>query len=122
MNLSSIEKQNLYPKCYLTNNNIAYKYVTKDIPDSELKIYNFVPTYDKWCLGCPSKNATKKCSKCKSVYFCDKKCQEKCWKVHKKHCKRDLFTICSLCGKDNPKIKCDDCPVPDLMDKKEKSD
>ena len=32
--------------CFLTNNNFAYKFEANDNPDSEMKIFNFVPTYD----------------------------------------------------------------------------
>ena len=65
--------------CFLTNNNFAYKYDANDNPDSELKIFNFVPTYDTWRLGCSNKSAEHRCSTCKSVYFCSIKCQKKCW-------------------------------------------
>ena len=104
-------KNYLYKLCYITNNNFAYKYDTNADYDNEMKLYNFVPTYDKWCLGCTNKNAKYKCSDCKSVYFCGRECQKKCWKVHKKHCKRNLFSICMACGNNNISIKCDDCPV-----------
>lgn len=52
-----------------------------------------------------------RCGGCNSVYFCDRKCQKKCWPIHKNHCKRDLFSLCSVCCEDNPTIKCDNCPV-----------
>lgn len=39
----------LAPINYITNNRFAYKYdTTKSIPMDELKIWNYVPTYDKW--------------------------------------------------------------------------
>lgn len=103
-------------KSYLTNNYCAYKYDAGEDYYGELKLENFVPTYDKWCLGCTDvyKPATKKCSKCKSVYFCSKECQLKCWPIHKKHCKRDLFTLCITCGRLDPKIKCSDCELPNV--------
>jgi len=104
---------------YKTDNNFAYKYelckiepTTENIKslENDMKMYNFVPTYDKWCLYCDNKDAKKKCA-CHSVYFCNKECQQKAWFIHKNHCKRNLFTICILCGNPNPKIKCDKCPV-----------
>lgn len=98
-------------KCYLTNNNFAYKYDTNSDYEDEIKIENFVPTYDKWCLNCGAKDAKGRCSKCKSVYFCNADCQKKCWPVHKKHCGRNLFILCINCGKENPSLKCADCPV-----------
>ena len=101
----------LYNYCYQTNNNFAYKFDTQTDYETELKLYNFVPTYDKWCLGCTNKNANFKCSDCKAVYFCGKECQKKCWRIHKKHCKRNLFALCSTCGSKTTVLKCDKCPV-----------
>ncbi len=108
---SNEEKIKLYNNCYITNNNFAYKFDTNDNHDNELKVFNFVPTYDNWCLGCSNKNAQFRCSKCKSVYFCNKECQKKCWKIHKKHCQRNLFEVCSFCCSKSPKLKCEKCPV-----------
>jgi hypothetical protein len=39
------------------------------------------------CLNCGNDNATKKCNRCKSVWFCSKECQLANWKEHKKDCK-----------------------------------
>ena len=80
-------------------------------PKSEMKIYNFTPTYDKWCLYCDNKDCKLSCSACKLIYYCDIECQRKSWKIHKQHCKRDLFCVCILCGKTNPQLTCDMCPV-----------
>jgi len=38
------------------------------------------------CFNCGIENATKKCAKCKSVWFCNKECQVIGWKKHKKDC------------------------------------
>ena len=66
-------------------------------------------------MNCGNKDARYRCLGCKSVYFCDEECQRKCWKTHKRHCKRDLFIVCINCGKSNNSttnlIKCPDCPV-----------
>ena len=110
------------PHCYKTNNRFAYYHDLGDrssVPgisapreiDRETKIYNFVPTYDKWCLCCAKKDCKLKCSKCKLIYYCSKECQIKSHPIHKKHCSRDLFTICMGCGTDNYTIKCAKCPV-----------
>ena len=116
--LSSVEKQALYPKCHKTNNNFAYKYDTNGDYDSEIKIFNFVPTYDKWCLNCPSKDAQYRCAGCKAVYFCSKKCQKDSWKVHQKHCGRNIFAYCIGCAKSvDISNKCDKCPVRFCSDK-----
>lgn len=93
--------------CYNTNNRFVYlydlhennPYKQKEVILHELKIINFVPTYEKWCLYCDNKdNITSKCSQCKTVYFCDKECQRKAWKIHKKHCGRNQLAYCSHCG------------------------
>jgi len=41
------------------------------------------------CFNCGIENATKKCAKCKSVWFCSKECQVIGWKEHKKDCKNE---------------------------------
>lgn len=98
--------------CYLTNNRFAYQYdLTGVFPMGESKHYNFVPTYDPWCLYCNYKGCKLRCSGCKFVYFCNQECQKKAWPLHKQHCKRDLFTLCINCGSDNIKMQCDNCPV-----------
>lgn len=111
--LTKISKdEHITKSCYQTNNRFAYLYDRDNkFPMSESKCYNFVPTYDPWCLACDNKCCTLRCSGCKFIYFCDKECQKKAWLIHKQHCKRDLFIICILCGKDNPQLQCDSCPV-----------
>ena len=43
----------------------------------------------KMCSACGKKsNTLKNCTACKCVWYCDKKCQNKHWKEHKKECKR----------------------------------
>ena len=120
-----VYKDNKY-KCYKCDNNFAYweDVYREDLLRDEnkekvykfIKIYNFVPTYDKWCLCCGKKeNIKSKCGKCKSVYFCDNICQKRAWTVHKRHCGRNLFVVCATCGKDTNNtdnlFKCDKCPV-----------
>jgi len=110
----------LIENCYKSDNYCAYvvdsikktQKVTGRLMSS-IKMYNFVPTYDKWCLYCDNKYATKQCSGCKSVFFCNKDCEKKANPVHKRHCGRDLFKLCSACGKDydDSFLKCDSCPV-----------
>ena len=47
------------------------------------------PTNKKYCSWCSKENDTaKKCTACKCVWYCDKECQNKHWKEHKKECKR----------------------------------
>lgn len=40
------------------------------------------------CVTCEEEKATKKCSKCKAVQYCDRECQRLHWFVHKKSCAR----------------------------------
>lgn len=110
--LSLAEKQLLYRKCYKTNNNFAYKFDTNSDYDSEMKVYNFVPTYDKWCINCSNKDAKYRCGGCKSVYFCSQKCQKGSWNIHKKHCGKNIFAYCiTCCNSTNNVLKCPNCPV-----------
>ena len=41
------------------------------------------------CQFCHKKGPTKHCSKCKQAFYCNKECQGKDWKKHKKTCKAD---------------------------------
>uniref|UniRef100_A0A0A9X057 Ankyrin repeat and MYND domain-containing protein 2 n=2 Tax=Lygus hesperus TaxID=30085 RepID=A0A0A9X057_LYGHE len=43
----------------------------------------------KVCATCCEETATKKCSKCKKVQYCDRECQRLHWFVHKKECDRN---------------------------------
>lgn len=38
------------------------------------------------CDNCGKTNAKSQCSRCKSVYYCNRECQIACWKKHKKIC------------------------------------
>ncbi|XP_017878296.1 ankyrin repeat and MYND domain-containing protein 2-like [Ceratina calcarata] len=40
------------------------------------------------CVTCGEDKATKKCSKCKAVQYCDRECQRLHWFMHKKACTR----------------------------------
>lgn len=104
--------------CYAVDNNFAYK---KDVFDAEptkenrdrafadIKVFNFVPTYDHWCLFCGKKDVSKQCSRCRHVYFCDQECQRKSWAIHRKHCGRNVFCRCATCGSDgNLSVACSD--------------
>lgn len=47
--------------------------------------------------SCPQcgKLATTKCTACKQVYYCNRDCQRKNWKIHKPECKSLPYKICS---------------------------
>lgn len=103
----------LYPITYKSDNSFAYSIDTgnEKRQKRDAKVFNFVPMYDTWCLACDSKDAKQRCSKCKSVWFCDRNCQKRAWQIHKRHCGRNLFINCALCGTDTNYFKCDKCPV-----------
>lgn len=42
-----------------------------------------------YCSSCGEEKPAKKCSKCKTVQYCDRECQRLHWFVHKKACNRD---------------------------------
>lgn len=104
---------NLKKACYATNNIYAYYWDIGDKKgvEQELRIYNFVPTYEKWCLYCKKKGVSKHCSRCRTIYFCSDQCQRAAWPVHKKHCGRNQFSICSLCAAAPVTVTCSNCPV-----------
>lgn len=82
MKLFNDNKSHIHNACYATNNRFAYIYNISDESENqrleiETKLYNYVPCYDKWCLYCDNKyDVNLKCSKCKTVYFCDINCQK----------------------------------------------
>lgn len=45
-----------------------------------------------YCSTCGEEKPAKKCSKCKSVQYCDRECQRLHWFVHKKACTREPST------------------------------
>ena len=49
-------------------------------------VLGFVDADNLICSTCGEEKATKKCSKCKSVQYCDKECQKLHWFMHKKVC------------------------------------
>lgn len=82
--------------------------------ERDMKYTNFVPMYDTWCLNCDDRGSEFKCGKCRAVWFCSVKCQKESWKIHKRHCGRELFIVCATCGCDvtsGEVIECGDCPV-----------
>lgn len=108
-------------KCYAVDNNFAYKKEVYEADPSrenqvrmlsDCKLYNYVPTYDKWCLTCDKREGvTKRCGGCRAVFFCNRKCQIKAWPIHQNHCGRDLFTLCISCGSTSITLECPKCPV-----------
>ncbi|XP_075220966.1 ankyrin repeat and MYND domain-containing protein 2 [Lycorma delicatula] len=48
------------------------------------------------CSTCGEEKASKKCSKCKKVQYCDRECQRLQWFAHKKECERPITTQMKL--------------------------
>jgi len=55
-------------------------------PDGNMLEINTSIDNLKHCLVCNSDKRVRKCSKCKTVAYCSKKCQSLDWKFHKKNC------------------------------------
>ena len=45
------------------------------------------------CRKCVPVHTTQRCSGCKRVYYCSRKCQKKAWKYHKSACGLDREPI-----------------------------
>ena len=44
--------------------------------------------YTSDCILCGASGSTKKCSSCKTAYYCSRDCQMAHWKTHKEFCKK----------------------------------
>jgi hypothetical protein len=72
--------------------------VRKDNDATEPTAKNGTPT--KLCSACGKKSdALQKCRACKCVWYCDKDCQNRHWKEHKKECKRIMKELDKRGGK-----------------------
>jgi hypothetical protein len=58
----------------------------------------FADTSSAQCSTCGDEGAPKKCSKCKTVQYCDRECQRLHWFMHKKACAR----LSQTASKTNP--------------------
>ena len=57
----------------------------------------------KLCSACGKESsAPQKCGACRCVWYCNKECQNKHWKVHKKECKRIKKELDKRGGKLDP--------------------
>ena len=59
--------------------------------DISTSLLEFANTISRECIECDApfcykKNPAKKCSRCCTSYYCDRKCQKKDWKEHKQKC------------------------------------
>jgi hypothetical protein len=74
----------------------------------------------KKCSACGEKSDTlKKCTACKCVWYCDKDCQNRHWKVHRKECKRIKKELVKRGGKLDLGDEKDLGPLPDLLPREE---
>ena len=79
---------------------------------------NEAPT--KMCSACETKSDTlMKCRACKCVWYCDKHCQNKHWKEHKKECKPIKKELDKRGGKLDLGEELDIGPLPDLPQREE---
>lgn len=74
---------------YKDQSSEMYNIHTKEIIDESFKSVKngFVYVPPGLCNTC-FQEATKKCGRCKNVYYCSRECQRKDWKSHKKNCKK----------------------------------
>ena len=74
----------------------------------------------KLCSACGEKSdALMKCRACKCVWYCDKECQNKHWKEHKKECKPIKKELDTRGGKLNVGDELEMGPLPDLPPREE---
>ena len=74
----------------------------------------------KFCSACGKKSDTlMKCRACKCVWYCDKKCQNKHWREHKKECKPIKVELDKRGGKLDLGSEKDLGPLPDLPPREE---
>ena len=77
-------------------------------------------TPTKMCSACEKKSdALKKCRNCKCVWYCDKECQNKHWKDHRKECKLIKKELDKRGGKLDFGTEKDLGPLPELPPKEE---
>ena len=77
-------------------------------------------TPTKICSACDKESdALKKCRNCKCVWYCDKDCQNKHWKEHKKGCKRIKKVLDKRGGKLNLGTEKDVGPLGKLPSREE---
>jgi len=65
--------------------NITITPPDKPVIKSEIKQNTLLIDEGNYCLVC-NKPSTKKCSRCKVVYYCSKTCQTSDWPIHKSKC------------------------------------
>merc|ERR1711998_531917 len=67
------------------------------------------------CNTC-ARPSTVRCMGCKTTYYCDRKCQKRDWKEHKKSCGAGSKSSGAYCGRTGSGgCRCDGCGSPLLM-------
>lgn len=74
------------------------------ITDDTIRLCGSVAKFLRICQCCDKIGASKRCSSCRIIRYCDSKCQKSHWDAHKKVCKL-ISTGKSIILKDN-KIEC----------------
>lgn len=91
-NFTQSKKEDFYKQLSLKilNENFKKSDKKKDL-DMISEIYNFENIEyfmdDPKCANC-GKDASNRCSRCKSEWYCGKDCQKICWKKHKEFCQK----------------------------------
>ncbi|XP_052771747.1 uncharacterized protein LOC128211237 [Mya arenaria] len=63
------------------------------------------------CARCAKPESSKRCAKCKSVYYCSQLCQKADWKQHKPSCEELAAHLCSFCSEPNCSLRCSRCKI-----------
>ena len=88
--------------------------------DTEPKVKNGTTPTKNMCSACGEKSDTlMKCRACKCVWYCDKECQNKHWREHKKECKLIKKELDKRGGKLNVGTEVDVGPLGELPPREE---
>ena len=61
------------------------------------------------CDACSKESPSKKCSRCRNTYYCDRECQISHWQVHKKECNQQVKILETIEEKEKNSILCNLC-------------
>ncbi len=86
--ISDIRKGDEILSCYILPSNTQLKRWTelRQKYFFECACAECVPCLSMVCIGCGASRAVSRCTRCKRVSYCSKKCQQKDWRQHKLFC------------------------------------